>query len=51
MMFACCLHLRVIGMIVVVACLIIPFRTFVSPSLRHSSPLRATPLLVWIVAR
>lgn len=39
------------GMIVVVACLFIPFRTFVSPSLRHSSPLRATPLLVWIVAR
>ena len=51
MMFACCLPLRVMVMIVALACLIIRFRTFVFPSLRRSLPLRAMPLPVRIAAR
>ena len=43
--------LQVAVMIVASVCLIIRFRTFVSRSLRHSLPLRATPLPVRIVAR
>ena len=51
MMFACCLCLRVVVMIVVVACSTIRCRIVAFRSLRRSLSLRAMPVLVRLVAR